>query len=1197
MSEPARAPAASGSGRATALGLFLASGAVGLAYEVVWSRLLLLELGSTAASSSLVLGLFVAGLGLGARLAGRRAAPLARPLRLYAAAEAGAALWALLGLVLVPALEGPYIALARSLGPFGAGLGRLLLAAIVVLPGATLLGMTLPAGVASWAAKRGEGARGTAWLYGTNTLGAVLGALLAGWLAVGPLGVNGTMFAAAGVGFLLAATAAIAAPRVEPETVRLGGDLATGAAGGPRAATTSGFTRRGAWVLAALLGALGLGLEIVGFRVLVFFVEGFTASLASMLAMFVLGLGAGSLVLGPWLARVKHPARALGALLLAEVGALLLAAFVVVPHLDAWLDAVRAGAFADVSTALDAAAASGWTALVGSAALLVLPAFLLGPTFPLAVSLVERSGLPPAQAVGSTYLANALGSVVGPLLVTFLVIPRLGVAGAAYLLIAMVAALALGLLVPRGGRRVAPAGALAVGVVAAFVVPAESTTRALLATTHVVRAKEEGGERTILAVASDDVTTASVIETGEGERILYTDDFAAAATGRHYRYMRLLGILPLLEARRVENVMVIAFGTGTTAGAVASIEAPRRIDVVEVSGAVLDLAPWFAEVHRGVLDDPRVRVHRADGRQALLLADADLDVITLEPLMPYSPAGLPLYTKEVYELARDRLRDGGVLCQWVPVHAMPAPLYVAFVRTFFEVFPDGELWFFEQSTALVARKGEGPTAEEREQRRRQAMPDLMAAGVDRPERLAIARVASGREVLDAPVPPALGPLDPLRLVRDRDPYPELVPTPRARLRTPYLAATLEYLATLVQVPEGAADDDDTARLRSGTREMLVARYAQAQADLLASVGGGATSAKVVEERLRLLDRAAEGYRVALAVAPGEPVLLTRRARVLREAALLRAGEVGAPSAGADDTLAGLELRMLAAALPAQLEDADPAASLRGPTIRRLVAALLARGRYATARRVLDDQLARWPAAEGRADAERARLAKLAEVVANPDPSNPTWSADLVDLLGHSGVQGLQVDGLGLLSGDLERALAAPRASRGSVFRRLADRAVALLLVDELLRWTEDLDTRQALAAPWLDALRERVRVGSAPLAERLSGASEEDQPAWIEAYDALDLIARSPADVVSYLESPSADARRAAVTALGRVARKPDLARLADRLLDDDLGVRRAAVTALFPHAQDLVETYDPSGPLDQRTRVADAVRARFSTR
>ncbi|MCB9829600.1 MAG: hypothetical protein H6806_07560 [Planctomycetes bacterium] len=1199
MSDTARAPAASGSGRAIALGLFLMSGAVGLAYEVVWSRLLLLELGSTAASSSLVLGLFVAGLGLGARLAGRRAAPLARPLRLYAAAEAGAAIWALLALVLVPGLEGPYVALARGLGPFGAAFGRLLLAAIVVLPGATLLGMTLPAGVASWGAKRGEGAQGTANFYGITIVGCGASALrFRRWLAVG--GHWRQRHAAGGRGSRSAVGCCCRGASRRASSWRpcvFGGDSRHWCGGGPAAPTTSGFSRRGAWGLAALLGALGLGIEIAGFRVLVFFVEGFTASLASMLAMFVLGLGAGSLVLGPRLSRAKDPARALGVLLLGEVVALLLAAFVVVPHLDAWLDAVRAGAYADVRTAIDAAAASGWTALAGSAALLVLPAFLLGPTFPLAVSLVERSGLPPARAVGSTYLANAFGSVVGPLLITFVVIPHLGVAGAAFLLVAVAGALAAGLMLRRQLRRLAPIGALAVAVLAVFVVPAESTTRSLLATTHVVRAKEDGGQRAVLAVATDDVTTASVIETGEGERILYTDDFAAAATGRHYRYMRLLGILPILEARRAENVMVIAFGTGTTAGAVASFDDPKRIDVVEVSGAVLDLAPWFADVHRGVLDDSRVRVHRADGRQALLLADADLDVITLEPLMPYSPAGLPLYTQEVYELARDRLRDGGVLCQWVPVHAMPAPLYVAFVRTFFEVFPEGELWFFEQSTALVARKGDGPTPEVREQRRRQALPDLIAAGVDRPERLAIARIASGREVLDAPVPPPLGPLDAKRLVRDRDPYPELVPTPRARLRTPYLAATLEYLATLVQVPEDDTADDPAERIRRGTREMLVARYAQAQADLLAPVGSAPVSAQALEERVRLLSRAAEGYARALSVAPGEPVLLTRRARVLRELALLRAGDVEAAARGGDEALGGLELRMLAAALPPQLEDADASASLRGPTIRRLVAALLVRGRHATARRVMANQLERWPAPEGRADAERERLVRVAAALDAPPAEGTTWSEHVVEDLGYRGARGPQADGIDLLAAERERALHASETARGPALRRLADRATSLLLVDELLAWLQGAEASAQLPAPWRDALAERVRVGQAPLGDRLAAADPGDRARWIEAYDALDLIARHPGDVAAYLESAEADVRRVAVVALGRAGRRPDLARLADRLLDDDVDVRRAAAAALFPHAQDLVETYDPLAPDDQRTRVADAVRTRFSPR
>ena len=93
------------------------------------------------------------------------------------------------------------------------------------------------------------------------------------------------------------------------------------------------------------------------------------------------------------------------------------------------------------------------------------------------------------------------------------------------------------------------------------------------------------------------------------------------------------------------------------------------------------------------------------------------------------------------------------------------------------------------------------------------------------------------------------------------------------------------------------------------------------------------------------------------------------------------------------------------------------------------------------------------------------------------------------------------------------------------------------------------------------------------------------------------MIARNPGDVAAYLESAEADVRRVAVVALGRAGRRPDLARLADRLLDDDVDVRRAAAAALFPHAQDLVETYDPLAPDDQRTRVADAVRTRFSPR
>ncbi len=331
--------------------------------------------------------------------------------------------------------------------------------------------------------------------------------------------------------------------------------------------------------------------------------------------------------------------------------------------------------------------------------------------------------------------------------------------------------------------------------------------------------------RRLRAVLADEVTTASVIDAPGGERILYTDDFAAAATGRAYPYMRMLGHLPVLCSARAENVLVIAFGTGTTAGALTATPGMKRLEIVEASRAVADLAPWFSGVNRSVLGDPRAELTIADGRQALLLHEADLDVVTLEPLMPYTPAALPFYTREFYELARARVRDGGVVCQWVPVHAMPLGVYQALLHTFFEVFPEGSLWFFEQSTVLVGHRGAARPDDATVTARAEGMAaSLRDAGWGRPSALAggfVATSARVRSVLADPSKSSQEALrtaaqDPLalRTVTDDDPFPEAWPAPRAAVATTWLADTLGWLAGLVdpeddplrgaRVPAGAA---------------------------------------------------------------------------------------------------------------------------------------------------------------------------------------------------------------------------------------------------------------------------------------------------------------------------------------------------------------------------------------------------------
>ena len=195
-----------------------------------------------------------------------------------------------------------------------------------------------------------------------------------------------------------------------------------------------------------------------------------------------------------------------------------------------------------------------------------------------------------------------------------------------------------------------------------------------------------------------------------------------------------------------------------------------------------------------MLDDARTRRIRDDGRNALLLHAADLDVITLEPLMPYSPAGLPFYTREFYELAFSRLREGGVLCQWVPVHAMPAGLYAAFVRTFFETFPQGSLWFFEQSSALIAIKGAAGRPRDLRAPRDEASPRTSPRPGFTPPQLALSGyVASGESVLTGR---SRRPTFTDRTITDLDPYPGVPPlaaraaphdVPQGHARVPLVA--------------------------------------------------------------------------------------------------------------------------------------------------------------------------------------------------------------------------------------------------------------------------------------------------------------------------------------------------------------------------------------------------------------------------
>jgi spermidine synthase len=655
----------------------LLSGFTALVYEVVWARHLALVLGSATSAASAVLSAFMFGLAAGALLVGWRADASKRPLRWYGVLEIGIGVYALAFDSLLD-LAGGLLAAHPWLCAF----------ALLSLP-AALMGGTLPvlARAASDTTQRGTRAFGS--LYGVNTLGAVLGAMLAGVVLLEAFGLSGaTRFAAVlnivlGVGFWAAAMVAgersLYVPDEEAPPPRPLGDAEP------------------AILLAFFLaGFAALGLEMAWFRLLVYYLEGFTIAFGLMLAAYLLGLGAGALG-GTTLALLaKNPRRLLARILLVEA-VLALATFLLVTPLGDSLEAMRKDY--TLKDAIDSAYAMKlfWTALV-----VVLPAtFCAGMLMPVVarITLADRESI--GLHTGVVYAVSTFGAVLAPPVVAFWLLPALGAGKTIAALGAVLLLAGTAVAFARGLREWAFAGGAAVAFVVLCLAAGLGTP--LVERSHVLRSEKP--RRLLHADPGEMCDVAVVEEVPDATRRLYLDGFSAAETGAHYAYMRMQGHLPLLLHPAPGRVLVIAFGTGTTAGAVACHPEVKEIVCVEIEPGVYDAARFFEKANRNVLADGRVKRVVADGR-TYVRTGGKFDVITLEPLMPYTPQAVHFYTKEFYDLARSALNPGGICCQWIPPQGVSGDDFRMLVASAVAAFPHVSLWYFPHAVLMLGTDAE-----------------------------------------------------------------------------------------------------------------------------------------------------------------------------------------------------------------------------------------------------------------------------------------------------------------------------------------------------------------------------------------------------------------------------------------------------------------------------------------------------------
>ena len=723
-------------------GILFLSGIGALIFETLWLRLSGLAFGNSIWAAALILSSFMAGLALGNALAASARIRRWRPLYLYAVLEVLVAFFGYTIVFGLPTLGDwmrPVWQTLWNYQPALLGL-RFVVSFLILLVPTTAMGLTLPVIIEDPALRQTNFGRVIGFLYGSNTLGAVVGALLGETYLIAAFGLRGTGLAAS-LAVCLAAVIALLVARYSGDTSPLS-----------KFPLRLDASYRPPWRLLLVsfgTGCIFLCLEIVWFRFLHLYVASSPTAFAIMLAVVLSGIGFGGIVAGAIhraSARLNHLLPVL--LLLAAIAALLSYLF-----FPANVAQSRTGVF-DLS----------WRAAVLVSIALMLPvAFLSGILFPSLTAKVQASVGDRMNSTGITTLFNTAGAAAGPLLASFVLLPGVGyqwsllVCAAGYVLLSVIVSERSTWSIGR------PVGRLAIALCAGAILLMAILPyhRAESHFSHASRPYETDEHGNVLAhVVKRIEGTSDTLQLLRrdlfGEPYYYrllTNGFSMSATNPHsQRYMRLFAYLPLAFRPESEDVLLLCYGCGVTADALLHGPNVKRMDAVDISKEVFALADFYSGInYSNPLRDPRVHAVVQDGRFFLQASPRQYDIISGEPPPPKMLGSVNLYTQEFFSLMKSRLKEGGIATFWLPINQLRVDEAKAILRAFHNVFSNASVWAnADQEWIMMGINGSGRKVKEEEIRQLWSNSgsgaDLRRIGIEVPEQLGALFVMDGEEI-------------------------------------------------------------------------------------------------------------------------------------------------------------------------------------------------------------------------------------------------------------------------------------------------------------------------------------------------------------------------------------------------------------------------------------------------------------------
>ena len=704
---------------------FFLSGLAGLMHQVIWARLLVQLIGSTAHAQMIVLAVFMGGLAIGATWFGKLADQHRYPLRLYIILELFIGGYCLLVPWLLYLAGVGYVGIARSFFDQGALtlLLRVSLVTLLILGPSVLMGATLPVMSRHLVHRLKDTKKRVANLYALNSFGAVVGTALAGFVMLPLFGIHAALGVASLLNFVAAAVvirAALYETRARPPKNISASPL-------PKA---SYRTEQYVVALLALFctGFAAMSYEVLFNRIIALAFGASTYSFSIMLMSFITGISIGSAIVARL--NITRPLWLLGLSQLGVVAALL-AATPLISRMPYLIDLLRI-ALQNTTYGFEMYQAGKGLLCLG---VLLVPTIFLGFSFPLVTSIQVRNPQEIGARVGSTYAWNTLGNVMGVAITGLVLLPVLGLLGAFHFSLALNLVGGIALLAVAGesgyGRRIA-AGATISLVILIYSQQGSDWSDAInLARNHLrlrtappplteasvsvsppkahPASSFEAWQQTYIARQREheeffftEDAHATVLVTGNADnRHLYVNTKPDASNTNDLDTQLLMAHAPLFLATEASKVLIIGYGSGITAGS--ALRHPiDQADIVEISPAVLRAGRLFERDNYQVSQDARAHIYIEDGQSFLHTAPERYDVIISQPPNPWIAGVGGLFTVDYFQSARDRLTAHGLFTFWFHTYEQSDESVGLILRTVAAVFPHVMLFADNDLGNLIA---------------------------------------------------------------------------------------------------------------------------------------------------------------------------------------------------------------------------------------------------------------------------------------------------------------------------------------------------------------------------------------------------------------------------------------------------------------------------------------------------------------